>query len=136
MRWKKKGDENTSAAVFKLRRLVAVLNRRLTVWMVENWLQGIRTRCLELWFKAFWRHLSVESFGICAVVIDHVIVSDPIQLPQLGLSQLLVSSWSPPICRGIRGTLIDALCSSPLASPCSEMVESDCEWCVIPVRLY
>jgi len=104
--------------------------------MVENWLQGIQIRCLELWFKAFWRYLSVESFGVCAVVIDHVIVSDPIQLFQLGVGQLLVSSGSPPICRGIRGTLMDALCSTPLASPCSEMVESGREWCVIPVRLY
>lgn len=92
-------------------------------------------RCLELWFEAFWGNLSVESFGICAVVIDHVILSDPIQLPHLGVTQLLVSPGSPPICRDIGGTLIDALCSTPLASPCSEMVESGHEWCAMPVCL-
>ncbi|KAH1251715.1 Transmembrane protein 234 [Glycine max] len=37
--------------------------------------------------------------------------------------------------RAFFGTLIDALCSAPLASPCSEMVESGREWCAVPVRL-
>ena len=35
---------------------------------------------LVLLFETFSRHISVESFGVSAVVIDHVVVSDPFQL--------------------------------------------------------
>lgn len=44
-----------------------------------------------LWFGTFWSHLSVESFSILAVVVDHVLISDPLQLTHLGTAQLAIS---------------------------------------------
>lgn len=92
-------------------------------------------RRLELCFETFRRDMSVESFGVCAVVIDHEILSDPIQQPHLGMIQLLVHRRVPPICWYIGGTLIDAHCPIPLASPCSEMIKTGLEWCTFPVGL-
>jgi len=91
--------------------------------------------CLELWLEAFRRHLCIESFGVSAIIIDHVIVSDPIQLTQLSITQLLVCGRSPPIGRDIWRTLVDADCSIPLASPCSKIIQSSYEWCTTPICL-
>lgn len=55
-------------------------------------------KCLELWSKAFGRDLSVVSFVISAVVIGHEIFSDPFQVANLGMIQLLVYGRSPPVC--------------------------------------
>ncbi|KAF7819788.1 Transmembrane protein 234 like [Senna tora] len=75
------------------------------------------------------------EFVNCNVVIDHEIVSDPIQVPLLGITQLGVLEMSPPISRHVGGTVSDADGSIPLASPCSETMESGYEWCTTPVSL-
>ena len=91
--------------------------------------------CLELLFETLRRRLSVESFDVSAVVIDHVIPPDPIQLCLLTVTQLVVIGRRPPIRRDIGGTLTDANWSTPLASPCSKMMKPGYEWCSAPINL-
>lgn len=44
----------------------------------------------KLLYETFWIHLSFESFNVFAVVIDHVVVSNPLQLAHLTTAQLAV----------------------------------------------
>lgn len=93
-------------------------------------------RPLELCFGAFGRDLSVESFVICAVVIYHEVLSDPVQVANLSITQPLVYARSPPICWDIGGTLMNAHCPiTPLASPCPETIKPGLEWCTPPIGL-
>jgi len=91
---------------------------------------------LELCFEAFMRDVSVESFVIFAIVIGHEILLHPIQLPYLAITKLFVYWRCPPICFHVRGTLINACCSIPLASPCSEMMKPYFEWCIAPISFH
>lgn len=91
---------------------------------------------LKLCFVAFGRELSIESFVIIAIVIDHEILPHPNQLPYMAITQLFVYGRCPPICWYIRGTLINAHCSIPPASPCSEMMKPYLEWCTAPIGFH
>ena len=90
---------------------------------------------LVLCFKAFRWHLSVESLSVFAVVVDHVVISDPLHLTLLSIAQLVVGWGSPPV----GGCLGPALASTnwpvPLASPCPEIAVPRCEWRTVPVDL-
>lgn len=121
-------------------------------WKIDNkgacsffwgWYCWIRVPfgCCHGWFflvlclAAFRRHQSIESLCIFAIVIDHVVVSNPLHLTLLTKTQLLVYGGSPPVGRGRGGTLSSAKRSIPLASPCPEVTESGYEGCTIPVDL-
>lgn len=75
----------------------------------------------------------MESLCIFAVIIDHIVISDPLHLTLLSITQLAVYWRSPPVSRGFGGTLINADWSIPLASPCPEMAESGYKGRTIPV---
>ena len=90
---------------------------------------------LELLFKTFRRHLSIESFSIFAVVIDHEVISDSLHLTNLATAQLAVSRGSPPVRWGSGGTLIDTHWPIPLASSCPKPTEAGNERCTFPVNL-
>lgn len=90
---------------------------------------------LELWFKTFWWHLSIEPFKILAVVIDHVVVSYPLHLTLFCITQLTVCWWCPPVSRSNWSTFTDTDWSIPLASPCPKSAVSCYERRTIPINL-
>lgn len=75
----------------------------------------------------------MESRCVFAVIIDHIVISDPLHLTTLTITQLAVYWRSPPVSRGLGGTLINADWSIPLASPCPKMAESGYKGCTIPI---
>ncbi|KAL1094124.1 hypothetical protein V6Z11_D06G074000 [Gossypium hirsutum] len=62
--------------------------------------------------------------GHALLVIDHEVLSDPIQLTHLATAQLTETRGSPPVSWGFGGTLIDTHWPIPLASSCPEPAES------------
>lgn len=80
------------------------------------------TILLVLGFGAFRRHLAIEPFGVIAVIVDHVVVSDPLHLPKLSKAQLAVGRGCPPVGRRSGGALGYADRSGPLASPRPEIM--------------
>ena len=83
----------------------------------------------------FRRHLSIEPFSIYAVIINQVVISDQLHLTHLSTIQLVVHGRSPPISRGIGGTLINADSSIPIASPGPKLPEPSYERCIGPIDL-
>jgi hypothetical protein len=90
---------------------------------------------LELRLKTFRWHLSIEPLSVIAVVVDHVVVSDPLHLIQLGIAQLAIGGRCPPVRWGLGSTLIYANWSIPLASPCPKIAVSCYEGCHCPINL-
>lgn len=83
--------------------------------------------------KTFSGKLSVEAFIVFAVVIDHVLVPDPVHLTPLSITELpVLRPCIPPV---VISTLIDANWSIPEASPCPEIAVPGNEWSTIPVNL-
>ena len=107
---------------------------------IESILIGIciRIRCvifrLVLWLGAFGSHLPIETLVICAVVINHVVISNPFQLTLLIPIQLLVNRGGPPVSLAGKGTLENAKGSIPLTSSCIEFTQTGLEWCTGPVN--
>lgn len=91
---------------------------------------------LELLFETFRRHLSVEPLCIFAIIVNHVVISDPLHLTILRIAQLAINRWSPPVCRGIECTLANAGCPSPLTSSGPKVTESSDEGCTGPIDFH
>ena len=85
--------------------------------------------------KTFRRHLSIEPFCICAVIRNHVVISDPLQLTHLSIIQFVVHGRSPPVRIGIGGTLTNTNSSIPIASPWPKLCELSYESCIGPIDL-
>lgn len=86
--------------------------------------------------RTLWRHLPIEPLSIFTVVIDHVVVSDPLHLPHLTVTQLAVYGRAPPVSCWSNGALGTANWPIPLACSRSELAEFSCERCTIPVYLH
>ncbi|KAM0061081.1 hypothetical protein Hdeb2414_s0004g00131731 [Helianthus debilis subsp. tardiflorus] len=72
---------------------------------------------LVLRLGAFRSHLPVETLIICAVVVDHVVISNPFEFSLLVPAQLLIGRGGPPINLVRISTLINTNGSIPLTSP-------------------
>jgi len=46
--------------------------------------------------------------SVFAVVVDHVVISDPRQLSEFGIAQLAIGGGCPPVGCGVGSTLTDA----------------------------
>ncbi|KAJ6355518.1 hypothetical protein OIU77_005997 [Salix suchowensis] len=90
---------------------------------------------LELRLKTFRWYLSIEPLSVCAVVVDHVVITDPLHFTQLGAAQLAIRGGCPPVSCGVGSTLIYANRSIPLASPCPKSAVSCNEGCSCPINL-
>lgn len=86
--------------------------------------------------KTLLWQLPVEPLSIFTVVVDHVVVSDPLHLPHLTVTQLAVCGRAPPISCGSEGALHNANWSIPFACSCPESAKSSSKWCAAPVYLY
>ncbi|KAH7572266.1 hypothetical protein JRO89_XS04G0229800 [Xanthoceras sorbifolium] len=69
-----------------------------------------------------WVYYDTSLFKYFIVVIDHVVISDPLQLTHLGIAQMAVHRGSPPVGWGFSRTLTNADRPIPLASSCPESV--------------
>lgn len=94
-----------------------------------NWRWVSIKFCSVLWLGAFRSHMPVKPLIICAVVVDHVVISDPLEFPLLVPTQLLIDRGGPPISFVRIGTLVDAKWSIPLASPCIKLTQTSLERC-------
>ena len=105
---------------------------RKRVWSCrDEYLRSI----LELRLKTFRWYLSLEPLSVRAVVVDHVVIPDPLHFTQLGAAQLAVGGGCPPVSWGVGSTLIYANRSIPLASPCPKIAVSCNEGCDCPINL-
>ena len=88
---------------------------------------------LVLWKWTFLGELSLEPLGISAVIVDHIVVSDPIHLTTLRITKFEVLRISPPVGGIFAGAFSNAVCIRAVASIRLVVLQACCKWCMTPV---